>query len=156
MKKFKRILFCILITCFLFFGLYILLEVFKSFHFNLKIKTDPYILIPIHLTFFSFVSLLYNVNKFQKQLVFEAPIYKILRIGDIIYSISIFIFSVVCIYFTIDNLKISTLQISRQIIFFTILLVLFFLSILLFFDSIFFHKEQKNILKKDFIDEIGQ
>jgi len=155
MKKFKRILFCILITSFLFFGIYILSEIFKTFQFHSQIKNDPSILIPIHLTLFSIISLLYNFNKLHNQLIIKSIIYKTLRIGDLVFAVSIFIFSVVCIYFLIHNLKLSTLQISRQIIAFTLLLVLFFLSILLIFDNILFHKKQETILKKDSIDEIG-
>ena len=156
MQKFKRIVFCLLLITFLAFGCYILLQIFNYFKFDNKIEDDPTLLIPIFLTLFSVVSLLFNINKLQKQLILQSSFYKILRIGDIIFSISIFILSLVGLYFLIESADRTTLELKRQIITFSVLIVIFFCSILLFFDNIIFHKKQENIQNKDFIDEIGQ
>lgn len=155
MKKFKRILFCILLTCFLFLGVFILSKEFKGFNILLRIEEDYSLLIPISVTFFSIMSLLFNINKLQKQLISQSTIYKILRIGDIVFSISLFIFSIVCIYFFVESSDKTTLEFNYQLIIWSVLIVFLLFSILLFLDNIFFHKEQENILKKDSIDEIG-
>ena len=155
MKKFKRILFCIILTCFLFLGIYVLAKQFIGFDILLKIKEDSSLLIPINLTFFSIMSLLFNINKLQKQLNSQSTIYKILRIGDIVFSISIFTFSIVCIYFFVESSDKTNLEFNNQLFIWSVLIVLILFSILLFLDNIFFHKEQEEILKKDSIDEIG-
>lgn len=155
MKKFKRILFCILLTCFLFLGIFILIKQFKDFDILLRIKEDSSLLIPISLTFFSIMSLLFNINKLQKHLISQSTIYEILRIGDVVFSISMFIFSTVCIYFFVESLDKTTLEFNNKLLIWSALVVVILFSILLFLDNIFFHKEQENILKKDSIDEIG-
>lgn len=155
MKKFKRILFCILLTCFLFLGIFILSKQFRGFDILLRIKEDSSLLIPLSLTFFSIMSLLFNLNKLQKQLILHSTIYEILRIGDVVFSISIIIFSAVCIYFFVESLDKTNLKFNNQLLIWSMLIVVILFSILLFLDNIFFHKEQENILKKDSIDEIG-
>ena len=156
MKKFKRILFCILLICFFFLGIYILLEEFSKHNLTNRIKEDPTLLIPVFLTLFSIVSLLYNINKLQKSLILQSSIYKILRIGDVVFSISMFLFSILSIYFFAESLDKTTLEFNHQLLLWSVLLVFLLFSIFLFLDNLLFHKEQEHIFKKDSIDEIGQ
>jgi amino acid transporter len=136
-------------------GIFILIKQFKDFDILLRIKEDSSLLIPISLTFFSIMSLLFNINKLQKHLISQSTIYEILRIGDVVFSISMFIFSTVCIYFFVESLDKTTLEFNNKLLIWSALVVVILFSILLFLDNIFFHKEQENILKKDSIDEIG-
>ena len=143
MKKFKRILFCIALTCFLFFGCYLLQEEFTKYNLTTKIKEDATLLIPIHLTFFSLLSLLYNINKLQKSLVLNSLIYKVLKVGDFIFSISISIFSLFCVYILLESSGTTEIKLNHQLILWSVLLVFFFAAFYFFLIIYCFIKNKK-------------
>ncbi|TMM30488.1 hypothetical protein FDT66_06910 [Polaribacter aestuariivivens] len=156
MKKVKRILFCLLLICFLFLGIYIVIREFLRYENPLlAIENDVSLLIPILLNLLAVISFLFNVDKLQRTLSIKSTTYKVFRICDLIFSISLALVLSVIIYFFIDGYY--QLELKRSIYFFrlsiTVLLLLF--SLLLFFDNLQFHKAQKKSLNKINIDEIG-
>jgi hypothetical protein len=159
MKKFRRIFLLVVSTCILFFGTFILVRVFGDFDVFSKIKADLGLLIPIHFSFFSIFSILFSIKKFQNNadLQITSTIYKGLRIGDFIFSISLFLLTITGLYHLTKSVNSSNnLDTTFYLIRIGVLLLLFAFSILLFIDNIVFNATQKIDLKKDYIDEIGQ
>ncbi|WP_405564059.1 hypothetical protein [Polaribacter sp. Asnod6-C07] len=153
MKKFKRIILIIISSSVLFFGSWVLIQEFNFYTIVPKIQKDPSLLIPVFITVFSVFSVLFGIYKIQKNTVFNSNIYKILRIGDFIYSTSFLVFLIVGVYFIFKNL--NEIKIDRSLIIFGIIFILFLYNVFLIIDNVQYQKEQKDLSKKDDIADIG-
>jgi len=153
MKKIKRIFLLLLPCSFLFLGTWFLIDEFLIYNFFSKIKKDPTLLIPLFILLFSVFSFLFGIHKFQKNKENRSSIYKVLRVGDLIFSSSLSLLFLAGIYF------LSTNSIERgtnfYLIRYVIFLVLLAFSILLFVDNLIYHKGLKKDSNKDDIDKIG-
>ncbi|MBU3011536.1 hypothetical protein KO506_08980 [Polaribacter vadi] len=153
MKKIKRIILIIISSSVLFFGSWVLIQEFNFYTIVPKIQKDPSLLIPVFITVFSVFSVLFGIYKIQKNTVFNSNIYKILRIGDFIYSTSFLVFLIVGVYFIFKNLNI--IKIDKSLIIFGIIFILFLYNFFLIIDNVQYQKEQKDLSKKDDIADIG-
>lgn len=154
-----RIFLLVLSAAVLTFGCFILYEEFTNYNFLTKLKDDLTLLIPLHLTLFSFLSIVYGIKKFIRSTVKKSRLYRFLRVSDFIFSISLFLFAMFGGYYFTKSLLSST-SIEFDFEFFTIrlivILMVLLLSILLFIDNLKFHKTTSKPTQKDFIDHIGQ
>lgn len=154
-----RIVLLLLSGAVLVFGCFILYDEFTNYNFLEKLKNDLTLLIPLHLTLFSFLSIVYGTKKFTSRGFKKSKFYKFLRISDFIFSISLFLFAMFGGYFFIDSMLNST-SIEFDFEFFLlrliIILVVLLLSVLLFIDNLNFHRSLSGRVKKDTIDDIGQ
>jgi hypothetical protein len=137
----------------LFLSIWVLIEEFKIYTIFSKLKEDPTLLIPIGTCLSSAFSVLFGLTKILKTVEFNSISYTFLRIGDLIFSILIFILLMSGIYMMLDNPEIRTSEF--YLISFSIIVLLSLFSMLILFDNLKYHKKQKAILKKDNIHEIG-
>lgn len=156
MKKLKRIFICLVLVVFLTLCGSVLYSEFKLFNIFEKIKADPTLLIPIQLSVFGVFSLLFNLEKFKKTVFIETTSYKILRIGDTIFCLSLFIILVVGIYYFSIVLHTNLNSFNFYLIRGLIIVLLLCFNFLIFIDNLKYHKTKLKSLKTDFIDEIGQ
>lgn len=129
-KIIKKILFILLSIAFI-----LLITSFTTNSLTLLTAAYTFVFLPviISLSFYSFY-LVYISPEPAKIYIF---------IGDIIFSISILIFSVVIFYFLIESCDRTELQFKSRLTIFCVILGLLFLSILLFFDNIIIHKNRQ-------------
>jgi len=154
-----RIFLLILSAAVLTFGCFIMYDEFTNYNFLTKLKDDLTLLIPLHLTLFSFLSIVYGIKKFNRSNTKKSKLYRFLRASDFVFSVSLFLFAMFGGYFFIQSMLSST-SIEFDFEFFilrlVVILMTLLLSILLFIDNLKFHKATSKPIKKDFIDDIGQ
>ena len=154
-----RIFLLVLSASVLTFCCFILYDEFTNYNFLEKLTHDLTLLIPLHLTLFSFLSIVYGIKKFIRSTVKKSPLYKFLRVSDFVFAISLFLFAMFGGYYFTESLLSST-SIEFDFGFFLIrlvvILMVLLMSILLFIDNLKFHKATSKSAKKDFIDDIGQ
>ncbi|WP_439128329.1 hypothetical protein [Polaribacter sp.] len=121
----------------------------------LKLKKDISLFIPIFVTFFALVSLIFNTKKFKNSTDIEISYYKFLRIGDLFFSIFLFIVSFAGFYLLIESWYKTNLESHFFKIRISILSLVLIFSVLLYLDNLRFHKSLKNNANKSFIEEIG-
>ncbi len=136
-------------------GCYTLYTEFKNGSFLLKLKKDISLFIPIFVTFFALVSLIFNTKKFKNSTDIEISYYKFLRIGDLFFSIFLFIVSFAGFYLLIESWYKTNLESHFFKIRISILSLVLIFSVLLYLDNLRFHKSLKNNANKSFIEEIG-
>lgn len=154
MKKFKRIFLLIITTSLLFFGCWVLIEEFNIYNISSRIQKDPTLLIPVHISLFSTFSVLLGIKKFQNSKEINSSIYKVLRIGDIIFSTTFLILLITGMYYLFNNP--NEKELDFYLIRYSVILLFLFFTILLFIDNIKYHKELELLSKKDDIHEIGK
>lgn len=156
MKKWKKIVLTVLLLFFFFLCCIILFQEFRyAKSIFEKLSDEPYIFIIIHFVSFSFLSFLFAILKFSKDVSVDSLNYKILRICDFIFSISLFCLLILGLYDVLKNIySRGTIQ-NRAYFGIAILLFLLAISIVLFINNIRYHKTLKKSIKPDIIDEIG-
>lgn len=154
MKKIKRILLLLFCSTVLFLSSWASLEEFRLFNTFSKLNKDPSLLILINFNATSLLSFLYGIIKFRNIIDVTSNIYKVLRIGDLIFSVTFFISLITGIYYLLNN------SVDREFNFYllrlSIIVLLTLFSVLLFVDNILYHKSQKLLVEKDNIDKIGE
>ena len=123
---------------------------------NIQDKLDSLFLL-IFAFLLSVLSLFFNLEKVAESGK-KTNIYKITRIGDILFSMVFFFLGCLAdhqIYKSMTS-PFREYQISERLwpVFFTILIFTF--SIMLFVDNIKYHKSFKNLPKAESIDDIGK
>lgn len=107
-------------------------------------------------TFLSFVSFLFSIQKFSNVQNSKALYYRILRVTDFIFALSLIILFIVALYSFIDSVNENT-ETSKSIIYTSTILILFLVfGFVLLIDNILFHRNNLKNLKVDNIDEIGK
>ena len=153
MKKFNRIFLCFVTLGIILFGSYGMVEEFGDFSdFFKDLKENTFLLIPIYFTLFSVFSFLFNLKKFSKDISVSSTTYKVLRIGDFLFSLSLITLIFAGLYFYFDAINLNKLKLKLLPLF--IMLFLLFFAILDLTDNILYHKKQMLFLKKESIDDI--
>jgi hypothetical protein len=153
MKKINRIFLCFFALVILGLGNYVLVDEFwgNANVFGI-LKEDTSLLIPVYFSLMSVFGLLFNIKKFNDHLSLQDRTYKILRVGDLIFSVSLLIMFSVGFYFLVKSINTNKINFSIYP-FMVISLFLFFAAVNLF-DNILYHKKQLLLLQKDDINEI--
>jgi hypothetical protein len=153
MKKFNRIFLCVVSLSILLLGSYAMVEEFGYFgNFFEDLEKDSFLLIPIYFTFFSIFCFLFNIKKFNQDISIASTTYKIFRIGDLVFAISLFILIVVGLYFYIGAVSANKLRLKLLPL--TIMIFFLFFAILDIADNILYHKKQVVFSKKESIEDI--
>lgn len=153
MKKFNRIFLCVVALIILLLGCYVFVdEIAFSGDVFLKLEEDKSLLIPIYFTVFSFFCFLFNIKKFSKDISINSTTYKVLRIGDFIFSLSLIVIVFVGFYYFFYSINENKIKFSLPPL--LVMGFLLFFGILNVFDNILYHKKQAVILKKESIDDI--
>ncbi|MDT7832426.1 hypothetical protein RQM59_08545 [Flavobacteriaceae bacterium S356] len=159
MKKAMRIFTLVLSAAILVFGCFILHDELTNYNFLTKLKNDLTLLIPVHLTLFSCLSMLYTIQKFRRRVFKKSRLYTFLRISDFIFSIPLFIFGLFGAYFLTQSTILDG-GVESDANFFMLRIVvislILTLSVLLFIDNLKFHKFVSTPVKTDTIEDIGQ
>ena len=157
MKKVKRIIFCVILSC-IFLG-----TIYSSYNtynlFTRNIDRNPNILPPLFFGVFSLLGLLFNLKKLITTVYLNKIIYSILRFGDFIFSIVISIFLIININYRTNNFIVQESSFGTYFLRLLMLLSMLTLYILLFLDNLKYHKEQKKgkeFEKTLLINEIGK
>jgi hypothetical protein len=138
MKKFNRIFLCVVSLSILLFGSFGMVEEFGYFsNFFEDLKKN---------------SFLFNIKKFSQDISIESTTYKIFRIGDFIFAISLVIMIAVALYFYFD--RISTNKLKFKLLPLIIMIFFLFFAILDIADNFLYHKKQVLFFKKESIDDI--
>lgn len=153
MKKFNRIFLSIVALIILLLGSYVLVdEIAFSGDVFIKLEEDKSLLIPIYFTLFSVFCFLFNIKKFHQDIVIHSTTYKILRIGDLVFSLSMIVIIVVGLYFYIGAVSANKLRLKLL----PLIIMIFFLffAILDIADNFLYHKKQVRFFKKESINDI--
>lgn len=153
MKKFNRIFLSIVALIILLLGSYVLVdEIAFSGDVFIKLEEDKSLLIPIYFTLFSVFCFLFNIKKFHQDIVIHSTTYKILRIGDLVFSLSMIVIIVIAIYFFTESIQSNKIRFSVTPLF--VMIFLLFFGIVDLADNILYHKKQLLYTKTESVDDI--
>ena len=157
MKKFKQIFFCVIIFGFVSFFCYVIIDEFYQLNLIEKLKEDPSLIFLLHLTFFSILSFLFNILKLDNHINLNSLSYKVLRIGDLVFSLSMTILISIGIYYIIldyHNINRTADFVGLKI---SAIVFIFIICIFILIDNVKFHRGQKALSNNDSsIDNIGE
>lgn len=157
MKKGKRIFFCVLLFLGFLFSIY---SFISSYELHLRnVNRNQNLIFPIVVGVFSFISLHFNLSKLFFENSLKSGIYKLLRIGDLLFSVSISVLSFVVFSIFIYDFILQEITPKNHLPKLLTISITMFLSVFLFYDNLLYHKEikqKKALFEENFIEEIGK
>jgi len=120
-----------------------------------KIANDLTLLIPIIITLFCACSIFFNLKKFEVNIKVTSKTYQLLRIGDSLFCIFLFLFSFAGFYTLVHNWYTEKIDSTFFIIRLCVISFAILFSVLLYINSNVFHKKLIKDAQKDEIDKIG-
>lgn len=157
MKKIKWLFFIVSSIAVFVLGAYILYEELHDNDMFWKLKQDPSLYFLVFSTILSITSLFFNLEKIAG-LKNKTDLYKITRIGDMLFAIYFFVLGILAAYTLFESISRTSNfeeQLSKRLLAIGIIVLMFFLSILLFIDNFKFHRSFKKISKGESIEDIG-